>query len=78
MEIDLAESSWEDVAVPFSREAAGDSEWIQFEVSDGKFKGSSSMLNLNQLLLRFLSIVQPDFMTQSCAAVRSEDRSDFE
>lgn len=57
VEIDLLETEWSGTTIPFARDEISESEWIQFEVRESKFFGSGSALNLNKILLRFLSVV---------------------
>ncbi len=58
VEIDLTDTVWDAVMIPFARDETSESEWIQFEVRDGRFRGSGSVANLDQVLLEFLAIVK--------------------
>lgn len=57
VEIDLLDTAWMDISIPFSRTERSDSDWIQIEVHEGKFIGSGGTRNLGEILRRFLSIV---------------------
>lgn len=57
VEVDLADTTWADLDIPFSRDERRDLDWIQFEVRDSKFIGSGGMSNLSEILSLFLSIV---------------------
>lgn len=57
VEVDLTDTPWADLVIPFSRDERPAFDWIQFEVRDGKFIGSGGISNLSEILRRFLSIV---------------------
>ena len=58
VEIDLAETATAGVEVAFSRNERSESDWVQFEVSSGKFVGSGGVGNLTEVLHRFLALLQ--------------------
>ena len=58
VEIDLLETKWAESVLPFFREERSTSDWIQFQVSGGKFTGSGSIGNLVEILQRFLQLVE--------------------
>lgn len=57
VEIDLIETLWAEVTITFSREERSASDWIQYQVSGGKFIGSGSIGSLIPILQQFLQIV---------------------
>lgn len=59
VEIDLVETPWSHVTKRFLRNERTDSDWVQFEVKDGKFAGSGGIANLSEILQIFLQIVEP-------------------
>ena len=60
VEVDLSETELQDTVIPFVRDEISESEWIQFEVREEKFCGSGGVLNLNKILLQFLSIIRQE------------------
>jgi hypothetical protein len=58
VEVDLTATSWADRFFPFTRDERSDSDWIQFEIREGKFIGSGSVSNLGEILRNFLLIVK--------------------
>lgn len=58
VEVDLADTAWADRLLPFGREERSDSDWVQFEIREGKFIGSGGVSNLGEILWNFLSIVK--------------------
>jgi hypothetical protein len=57
VKIDLIDTPWADISIPFSRLERSDSDWIQIEVREGKFIGSGGVRNLNEILGKFHLIV---------------------
>jgi hypothetical protein len=57
VEIDLVDTPWADISIPFSRSERSDSDWIQIEVREGKFVGGGGVRNLNEILRKFHLIV---------------------
>jgi len=60
IEIDLSDTAWADLVVPFSRQCRRKADWIECEVREGRFIGDGGSRNLNELLQRFLAIVKTD------------------
>lgn len=60
VEIDLSDTAWADLVVPFSRQRRRKADWIECEVREGRFIGDGGSHNLNELLQRFLAIVKTD------------------
>lgn len=60
VEIDLSDTAWAGLVVPFSRQRRRKADWIECEVREGRFIGDGGSHNLNELLQRFLAIVTTD------------------
>jgi hypothetical protein len=58
VEIDLAATALADVEVPFSRNERSESDWMQFEIREGKFTASGGVRNLAEILLKFLALTR--------------------
>ena len=58
IEVDLTETHWAAHGIAFAREERSESDWIQSEVRSGKFIGSGGVGNLEELIYRFLALVQ--------------------
>lgn len=54
VQIDLNETALSDIVKPFYRSERSEVNWIQFEIKDSKFTGSSGIGNLKELLQCFL------------------------
>lgn len=58
LEIDLMETHWESLLVPFSRKEIDTNSWLQYKVGEGKFQGACDPLSLEHLLAEFLILVE--------------------
>jgi hypothetical protein len=59
VEIDLADTPWDHVTKNFFRDERTDSDWVQYEIKNGRFVGSGGITNLSEILQIFLQIVEP-------------------
>lgn len=56
VEIDLHDTALAGLVVPFSRDVRERADWIEVEVSAGRYIASGGRANLNELLGRFLAL----------------------
>ncbi|NII53796.1 immunity 53 family protein [Luteibacter sp. SG786] len=53
LSIDLAETEWEEVALPLVRIVRSDSDWFQYEIVEKKFRACGGIGNFVELLEAF-------------------------
>lgn len=56
VEIDLQDTALAGLVVPFSRDVRERADWIELEVTAGRYIASGGSGNLNELLERFLAL----------------------
>ena len=57
VEIDLIDTPWADLSIPFSHSKRSDTDWVQIEIRGGKFIGGGGVKNLNEILRKFRAVV---------------------
>lgn len=57
LKVDLNETTWSELRLPIEIDQRSEDDWIQTEVKDSKFLGCGGPGNLNELIARFLELV---------------------
>lgn len=56
-EVDLIETQWSDVEITRQRVDRTESNWVQFEISQGRYMASGGVFNLAEMLMTFFDVL---------------------